>query len=751
MPPKPARILLVEDNPGDARLVREMLAEAKGESFAIDWVSSLAEALERLAQGGIDLVLLDLGLPDSQGLDTFLRSYEHGSHLPFLVLTGNADEILGSTAVRHGAQDYLPKGEVTVSMLCRAIRYAIERKRTEAALEAERQKLFALLNNLPGVVHLKDANFKILFANRLFREVFGDPGDRPCYAFLHGRNEPCESCPVPEVLKTRVPNKFESSEPNSGRIFEYYNYPFCASNGSQLVLTLGIDITERLKAEGALRESEERFRAIFEQAAVGVAQIETGTGRFVKVNQKYCDIVGLKPKEMIATTSLAITHPDDLQGDLDNMQRLREGLIRKFSREKRYVRRDGSLVWVNLTVSPMWDIGQPPNYHIAVVEDITERKRTEEQLSKKTHDLGERVKELDCLYNIARLMGIPTISLDEIIQRVLELIPSAWQYPDITCARITLKGCTFKPINFRETQWGQASDILLHGDCLGRVEVYYLREKPTLDEGPFLKEERYLLETIAKALSVIIEHKQAEKKLRESEQTLRHLAYQLLMAQEQEKQKISLELHDTVAQELATLKIDLENLQRDLPEQAVEEFSSRISQLLQKLQRTLASIRTLSYDLRPPELKHFGLVQAIKLHCEEFTARTDIKVDFMAAGIEAGHLDDDAAINLYRIIQEGLTNVGRHTQAMNVIIRLVASFPKIILRLEDDGRGFDVMEQQASRQGDKHLGLLGMRERVALLGGVMKIESQLNKGTKISIEIPWKGEDLDTKEEAPHR
>ena len=444
----------------------------------------------------------------------------------------------------------------------------------------------------------------------------------------------------------------------------------------------------------------------------------------------------------------------------------------------------------------------------------------------------------------------------KILQGVLELIPPAWQYPNITCARITFEGCTFRTATFRETQWRQASDIIVNGDCLGSVEVFYRREKPTLDEGPFLKEERSLLETIAKALGVITARKQAEKeitrlasfpqlspdpvleidasgaiifynqatvaaleklgaagpadflpedlgeiqaaaretgervfyrevkikdavfgehihfaepfnvfrfyarnitarkqaqqKLRESEENLRYLASQLLTAQDRERKRISRELHDSAAQELSALKIGLENLQDDLLEKSVEEFSQRISQLLQKLHRTLSSIRTLSYDLRPPDLEHFGLVQAIKTHCEEFTARTDIKVDFMAAGMEPGHLDDEAAINLYRIIQEGLTNVWRHTQAMNVNIRLVASFPKIILRLEDDGQGFDVMEQEASRHGDKHLGLLGMRERVALLGGKIKIESQLTKGTKISIEIPWKGEDLGTKEEAPH-
>ncbi len=134
------------------------------------------------------------------------------------------------------------------------------------------------------------------------------------------------------------------------------------------------DITERKEAVEALRESEERFRAIFEQAAVGVAQIETATGRFIHVNQRYCDIVGRTLEQMTATSFMAITHPDDLQADLDNMEQLKQGRIRSFSMEKRYLRPGGSLVWVNLTVSPMWLPGESPDFHIAIVEDITERK-----------------------------------------------------------------------------------------------------------------------------------------------------------------------------------------------------------------------------------------------------------------------------------------------------------------------------------------------------------------------------------------
>jgi PAS domain S-box-containing protein len=140
------------------------------------------------------------------------------------------------------------------------------------------------------------------------------------------------------------------------------------------------EIMERRQVETARKESEGRFRTLFEQAAVGVAEIDTETSCFIRVNRRYCDIVGTSPEEMLETTILAITHPDDIQADLDNIALLKAGKIREFTREKRYIRKDGKIVWVNLSVSAMWAPGESPTHQIAVVQDITERKLDEAAL-----------------------------------------------------------------------------------------------------------------------------------------------------------------------------------------------------------------------------------------------------------------------------------------------------------------------------------------------------------------------------------
>jgi signal transduction histidine kinase/DNA-binding NarL/FixJ family response regulator len=141
------RVLLIEDNLGDVRLIREMLAEARDALFDLECVDRLSTGLGRLDEGDVDVVLLDLGLPDSQGLDTLAKVQAQVPQVPILVLTGLEDERVGMKAVREGAQDYLVKGQMDKNPLVRAMRYAIERKRAEEALR-QRNRDLALLNRL---------------------------------------------------------------------------------------------------------------------------------------------------------------------------------------------------------------------------------------------------------------------------------------------------------------------------------------------------------------------------------------------------------------------------------------------------------------------------------------------------------------------------------------------------------------------------------------------------------------------------
>jgi diguanylate cyclase (GGDEF)-like protein/PAS domain S-box-containing protein len=139
-------------------------------------------------------------------------------------------------------------------------------------------------------------------------------------------------------------------------------------------------IQQRKRVEATLRESEERFRGLFEQAAVGVAEIEMSTGRFFTVNRRLCEMVGRTEEELLATTFQAITHPEDLHLHEEKTALLFAGKIGHYSLEKRYLRKDGEIVWVNLGVSPLWKMGGEPGRNMTVVEDITDRKRMEEEI-----------------------------------------------------------------------------------------------------------------------------------------------------------------------------------------------------------------------------------------------------------------------------------------------------------------------------------------------------------------------------------
>jgi PAS domain S-box-containing protein len=150
-----------------------------------------------------------------------------------------------------------------------------------------------------------------------------------------------------------------------------------------------------------------------------------------------------------------------------------------------------------------------------------QRKKIQMQSRKLTHDINERMKELNCLYGISKL--IDGISLEEILEKTVRLIPAGWQYPDIACARIIFEGKEYKTDNFKPSKWTQSADITLQGQKVGTVEVGYMEERPQSDEGPFLGKKRDLIDAIGERLGKMAERFKVEETLRESEERYKNL------------------------------------------------------------------------------------------------------------------------------------------------------------------------------------------------------------------------------------
>ncbi|MHC1701107.1 MAG: sensor histidine kinase [Humidesulfovibrio sp.] len=342
--------------------------------------------------------------------------------------------------------------------------------------------------------------------------------------------------------------------------------------------------------------------------------------------------------------------------------------------------------------------------------------------------LRERVKELNCLYAISHLAQNRELPLEELIRQVGELVCASWQYPEITCVRIRIGSLDCPTQNYRQSPWVQTSPIFIQEERIGRIEVRYLEERPESDEGPFLREERHLIDAVADKLGRLVQASRTEAHMR-------MLSRELIKAQENERLRIATELHDHLAQDLAALKLDLGEVM-DRSQAGAPDVPDRLAELSERLSGAITAIRNMAYDLLPPGLEDLGLVRTLARYCADFASRSGLVVDFFADGMDGVRLGFETQINIYRLVQESLTNVRKHAQAGRATVRLICSHPKVIVRIEDDGQGVDLEQRQEEFYQAKKMGIWGMRERARLLGGHIALRSRPGRGMRIHIEIP---------------
>ena len=240
-----------------------------------------------------------------------------------------------------------------------------------------------------------------------------------------------------------------------------------------------------------------------------------------------------------------ITHPDDLDTDLAYVEQMLAGEIQTYSMEKRYIRKDGSEVWINLTVALVRHGDGEPAFFISVVEDISARKQAEAVLQ-------ERVKELNCLHSLGRIVEEEDGALDELLEASVSLLPPAWRFPDDATARIVWGDRTFQSGGDLGAATARLSaSLVVEGGEAGTVEVAYRQDHPAVDEGPFLHQERALLDTFAGRLSHIVERSEARGELRRHREHLEKLVQE--RTEELHRQKAVLEaINDVFVEALAS-------------------------------------------------------------------------------------------------------------------------------------------------------------------------------------------------------
>ncbi|MCX7967887.1 MAG: GAF domain-containing sensor histidine kinase [Armatimonadetes bacterium] len=249
----------------------------------------------------------------------------------------------------------------------------------------------------------------------------------------------------------------------------------------------------------------------------------------------------------------------------------------------------------------------------------------------------------------------------------------------------------------------------------------------------FNRDDLTFLQTISDHVAVALTNARLLQELREKERVRGLLLTKVVTAQEEERRRISHELHDQIGQLLTALLIQLQLLERDLSEPSLRERLKMLKQLAEEISSHLHHI---AWELRPPALDELGLMAALEKVTEEWSKRFNIPCEFVANGTINGEIQPEMTIGVFRIVQEALTNIAKHAKASHARVSIYQEDSELVVTVEDNGVGFKVSDILKHPDENKRLGLLGMMERAAMLSGTLTIDSKPSKGTKVQVRIP---------------
>jgi PAS domain S-box-containing protein len=616
-----------------------------------------------------------------------------------------------------------------------------ERKRAEERLRQIERELRLVIDTIPANVWCARPDGAVDFTNQRLLKEFGfshqDLAGWNWTNVVHPEDVTGFVDKWRASLASGEPMESEARVRHSDGEYHWYlirNVPLSDDAGKVVRwYGTGVDITERKRAEDALRESQQLLQLVLATLPVGVS-VTDRAGDITLVNAASKRIWGdiiISGRQRWAQTE-AFWHESGERiapTEWASVRALSEGQtsLKELIDIETY---DGRQKTIENSAAPVRNAEGLIVGAVIVNEDVTERVRAEEALR-------ETNSKLELLLNTSPL---PITSADasgritswnkaaerlfgwaaeEAVGRVCPTIPPEETEEYLELIRRVMRGETYVGlVLYRQKMDG--------GLLYCSVSVAPQRNSRGEPVGVTL------------IVEDVTERRRAEERLKRSNEELRALSARLHSVREEESARIAREIHDELGALLSSLKWDLEEIGEDVagstgtpPLAAMRE---KVGALITLTDNAVNTVRRIASELRPTALEEFGLAEAVRWHAEQFQARTGIEVRCDCPQDGTG-LNREQATAIFRIVQEALTNVLRHAQATRVDIRMNKEGEHVVLTVSDNGRGIT----EAEKSEPKSLGLLGMRERVNLLGGDITIEGTESRGTVVTVRVPATG------------
>jgi PAS domain S-box-containing protein len=629
-------------------------------------------------------------------------------------------------------------------------REAVERRSAQEILQRERDNLVNVLEAMEDGVAIVSQGLDVQYVNPILVRDFGDYAGRKCYEYFHGHCEKCEWCMMEKVIAGEAVHS-EWCYPRNARTYDLIDTRLINPDGTASKLKIFRDFTERVEGEKALKESEERFHSVFDDAAEAMF-LHGADGRIVDVNAQACSSLGYAREELRAMSIRDVT-TNGYDAGAPSAQAA-AGQISPVTISTEYRRKDGTTIPVEVRVGTLNYGGD--QLVLASARDITERKLAEQAIQRRlevekaaAEETRKRLAESESLQRVSTAL-LEKFTLEE----VLEVVCNEAQI----LTRATGSGVLLlENDHFRVTKWTgspapSADNIPIDGSFVGMAvrsgEPTVVKDTSAYDlswngdprPGSLLAIPLRVGGAILGVLEVrggtegfdegdtrILSHFADQAAVAIEKARLRQQAEQVAVIEE--RQRLARELHDSVTQSLYSAALYADAAKMAMKSGKSEVVVNNLSELRTLAREAMLEMRLLIFELHPPALEEEGLVGALRTRLATVETRAGLETDIQVDGSETD-LPPEVKEALYRVSQEALNNVIKHAQGSRVEVRTVLQADRAMLEVRDDGCGF---KTESANGG---MGLKGMKDRIVRLGGQLVIDSSPDLGTVVRAEVP---------------